>query len=70
MKKTYNAPKPETAQKQRFRRFAGKMFGGLPNGPGPNYQAELRRILELLQEIDESIAIIARQIAREARRGE
>jgi hypothetical protein len=70
MKKTYNAPKPETAQKQWFRRFAGKMFGGLPNEPGPNYQADHQKILELLQDIGESIAIIARQMARQAKRGE
>jgi hypothetical protein len=57
MKKTYNAPKLETAQKYWFRRFVGKMFWSLPNGPGPDYQADLQKALELLQEIEESIAI-------------
>ena len=62
MKNIYN-----TAQKQSFRRWVSQLFTGWAKRQHRNY---LEEIFEMLQDIKDSIDIIAREIARQAKQGE
>jgi uncharacterized protein YaaN involved in tellurite resistance len=62
MKKIYN-----TAQNGSFRRWVKQMFASLLKRQDHDY---LKEIFEKLQDIEDSIEIIARQIARQIKSGE
>ena len=71
MEKIY-APKPNTpavSQHRFFRRFVRKMFARLIKRQSLDCQDGLQNILEKLQDIGDSIEIMAREIARQAKRG-
>lgn len=61
MKKAHN-----TAQKSSSRRWVKQVFASFIKRQDRNY---LKEILQKLQDLDESIDIIAREIARQAKRG-
>ncbi len=65
MKNTYNA-----AQKRSVRRFIRKLFSSWVKRQNSNCQEEIAKIVDLLRDIEESIDIIVREIARQAKRGE
>ena len=53
-----------------FRRFVRKMFASFIKHQGCGYQKDFQAVMEKLQDIDDSIEIIAREMARQAKRGE
>jgi predicted DNA-binding protein len=61
MKKIYNA-----AQNRSFRRWVRQLFSSWMNRQKRNY---LEEILEKLQDMEDSIEIIAREIARQIKSG-
>lgn len=66
MKKT-NHPSKEH---QSFRRSVRKLFTSLLKRQGCACRTENQRILELLREIEASIEVMAREMARQAKRNE
>lgn len=60
MKKTY-----AVAQHRSFRRWVRQLFASLIKRQNFDCQAEITKIMEMLREIEESIDIIAREIARQ-----
>ena len=73
MKKKTNVAKsntPVVPQHRSFRRFVRKVFSSFIKHQGFGYQKEFQSVMEKLQDIDDSIEIIAREMARQAKRGE
>jgi hypothetical protein len=66
MKKIYNKAK----QHRSFRRLVREWFSSLLKRQSCNHQAEFEKIIQMLQEIDDSIEIIAREIAWQIKSGE
>jgi hypothetical protein len=66
MKKINNAAK----QHRYVRRFIKQLFSSFIKRQTCNYQAENEKIIEMLQDVQDSIEIIARQIARWVKSGE
>jgi len=66
MKKIYNQARPQRS----FRRYVRKLFSNFIKHQKRNCPAEQEKIIEMLQDIQDSIEIIARQIARWVRPGE
>lgn len=64
MKNIYN-----TAQKRSVRRFIKQLFGSFMKRQSFDCREELAKIIEMLREIEASIDIIAREIARQAKQG-
>ena len=70
MKKINNAAKQNTSKKRSFRRFVREMFDSLLKHQTRDYQADFQKVvLEKLQAMEDSIEIIAREMARQAERG-
>lgn len=65
MKKIYN-----TVRKCSVRRFIKQLLTILMKRQAFDCQAEIEKIIEMLREIEASIDIIAREIARQAQQGE
>jgi hypothetical protein len=66
MKKIYNKAK----QNRSFRRFVGQLFSSLNKRQNCNCLGEIQKVIDMLLEIEDSIEIIARQIARQIKSGE
>jgi hypothetical protein len=66
MKNIHNAAQ----QNRSFRRLVGQWFSSLLKCPNGDYQREFGKVMEKLQDIEDLIEIIARQIARHAKRRE
>ena len=67
MKKIYTT-KPNTPvvlPHRSFRRFVRKIFASFLKRQSCNHQAEIQKIFTTLQDIEDSIEIIAREIARQ-----
>jgi hypothetical protein len=60
MKKIYNKAKPH----RYFRRLVPQWFSRLINHQNCNCQFEIEKVTDMLQDIEVSIEIIARQVAR------
>jgi hypothetical protein len=65
MKKTHNKAK----QHRFFRRFVRQLFSSLIKRQNCNCLEEIQKVIEMLREIEDSIEIIARQIARQIKSG-
>jgi len=63
MKKIYNNAKPHRS----FRRLVKEWFSSLLKRQNCKHHGEFETIIQMLQGIDDSIEIIAREIARWAR---
>ena len=63
MKKTNNKVK----QYRSFRRFVSQLFSSLIKRQSYNHQAEIQKIIAMLEDINDSIEIIAHEIARQIR---
>jgi hypothetical protein len=61
MKKLYNKAK----QHRFFRRFVRQLFSSLLKRHHGDYLKKFEKVMEKLQDIEDSIEIIARQIARQ-----
>ena len=48
-----------------FRRFVRKMFASFLKRQSCNHQVEIQKVIAMLQDIGDSIEIIAREIARQ-----
>jgi hypothetical protein len=72
MKKIIHATKPNTpvVPHRSFRRFVRKMFVSLLKRQSCDHQAEIQKIIVMLQDIGDSIEIIAREIARQLKADE
>jgi len=71
--KKINAPKPNTPavpSHRSVRRFIRKMFASFLQRQSCNHQAEIQKVITMLQDIGESIEIIAREIARQLKADE
>jgi hypothetical protein len=66
MKKINNRVK----QHRFVRRFIKQLFSGFIKRQNRNYKAGNEKIVEMLQDIQDSIEIMAREMARQAKRGE
>jgi hypothetical protein len=66
MKKLHTGAKPH----QSFRRFVRKLFASLLKHQSSNHRKEHQKMVKALQDIQSSIEIIAREIARQAKRGD
>jgi hypothetical protein len=66
MKKTYNQAKPHRS----FRRLVSQWFSSLLKRQNWNHHAEIQKIIAMLQDIGDSIEIIAREIARQRKADE
>ena len=66
MKKIYNKAKQHCF----FRRFVRRLFSSLIKHQNGDYQREFEKVMEKLKDIEDSIEIIARQIARQIKSGE
>jgi hypothetical protein len=66
MKNIHNAAQ----QNRSFRRLVGQWFPSLLKRPNGDYQREFEKVMEKLQDIEDLIEIIARQIARQMKSGE
>jgi hypothetical protein len=64
MKKIYNKAN------RSFRKFFSRLFSSLIKRHNHNYQTEIKKIIEMLQDIQDSIEIMARQMARQIKSGE
>lgn len=64
MTKTYS-----TAQKRLFRRWVKQMFSSFIKRQDFNCQEKIVKVIAMLHEIEESIDMIAREIARRAKLG-
>jgi hypothetical protein len=60
----------KTKQNRSFRRFIGQLFSSLIKRQNCNCLDEIQKVIEMLREIEDSIEIIARQIARQIKLGE
>jgi hypothetical protein len=72
MKKIY-APKPNTpavSSHRSFRRFVRKMFASFLKRQSCSHHVEIHKITTMLQDIGDSIEIIAREIARKLKTDE
>lgn len=65
MKHTPYAQAQHTGQKRSFRRFVKRMFASLFPCPACQCQEELQQVLAKLQDVEDSIEIIAMEIARQ-----
>jgi hypothetical protein len=63
MKNTHN----KTKQNRSLRRFIGQLFSSFFKRQNCNCLDEIQKVIEMLREIEDSIEIIARQIARWAK---
>jgi hypothetical protein len=63
MKKIYN----KTKQHHFVRRFVGQLFSSLIKRQNCNCLVEIQKVIEILRGIEDSIEIIARQVARWAK---
>lgn len=73
MKRIKNAAKRTKhvlAQDGYFRRFVRQLFSSWMKRQSGNYRKEIEKIAEKLQDIESSIEIIARQMARQEKREE
>src|ERR1035438_1668547 len=73
MKKIIDATKPNTRvvpSHRSFRRFFRKMFASFLKRQSCNHQAEIQKVITMLQDIGDSIEIIAREIARQIKADE
>lgn len=73
--KKINKPKksntPVSPQHRSFRRFVKKMFASFIKHPGKIPKVKFQEtVLEKLQDIQDSIEIMAREMARQAKRNE
>lgn len=59
-----------TAQKRSVRRFIKQLFSSFIKRRSFDCKAEIKNIIEMLRGIEVSLDIIAREIARQAKRGE
>ncbi|HAO79603.1 MAG TPA: hypothetical protein DCQ92_11630 [Verrucomicrobia subdivision 3 bacterium] len=66
MKKTNKNVK----QHRFFRRFIRQLFSSLIKRQSCNHQAEMQKVIAMLQDIGDSIEIIAREIARQLKADE
>jgi hypothetical protein len=66
MENTHN----KTKQNRSFRRLVRQFFTSWTKRQNCNCLDEIQKVIEMLREIEDSIEIIARQIARQARQGE
>jgi hypothetical protein len=68
MKKIISKPNtPVVPQHRSFRRFIRKMFASFLKRQSCNHQAEIQKVIAMLEDIGDSIEIIAREIARQIR---
>jgi len=71
--KKITAPKPNTPavpSHRSFRRFVRKMFASFLKHQSCNHQVEIQKVITMLQDIGDSIEIIAREIARQLKADE
>jgi hypothetical protein len=64
MKKIYSQAKPLRS----FRRYVRKMFSSFIRHQKSNRQAEQEKIIEILQDIQDAIEIMVREMARQVNR--
>jgi hypothetical protein len=73
MKKIIHAPKPNmrvVPSHRSFRRFVRKIFASFLKRQSCNHQAEIQKIITMLQDIGDSVEIIACEIARQLKSDE
>lgn len=59
---------PVASQRGSFYRFLRKVFDGFLGGSSSDYQSDLQKVLEKLQDIEDTLEIIAREMARQTNR--
>jgi len=68
MKKIITKPNtPVVPSHRSFRRFVSQLFSSLIKRQSCNHQAEIQKVIAMLEDIGDSIEIIAREIARQIR---
>lgn len=66
----YEKTNKSVKQHRFFRRFMRQLFSSLIKRQSCHHQVEMQKVIALLQDIDDSIEIIAREIARQLKADE